>query len=92
MNKQELVDALAAETGLTKTDAAKAIDGLVAVIGDTLAGGDSVQLVGFGTFAVGSRAARVGRNPKTGEEIKIPASKVPKFTAGAKLKAAVSGK
>ena len=92
MNKSELIDALAAKTDLTKADAGRAIDGLTEIITETLAKGDTVSLIGFGNFSVGERAARTGRNPKTGAEQKIAASKAPKFSAGAKLKAAVNGK
>ena len=92
MNKSELIDALAAKTDLTKADAGRAIDGLTEIITETLAKGDTVSLIGFGNFSVGERAARTGRNPKTGAELKIAASKTPKFSAGAKLKAAVNGK
>ncbi len=92
MNKSELIDALAAKTDLTKADAGRAIDGLMEIITETLAKGDTVSLIGFGNFSVGERAARTGRNPKTGAELKIAASKAPKFSAGAKLKAAVNGK
>ena len=92
MNKAEMIDALAAKTDLTKADAGRAIDGLTEIITETLAKGDTVSLIGFGNFSVGERAARTGRNPKTGAELKIAASKAPKFSAGAKLKAAVNGK
>ncbi len=92
MNKSELIDALAAKTYLTKADAGRAIDGLMEIITETLAKGDTVSLIGFGNFSVGERAARTGRNPKTGAELKIAASKAPKFSAGVKLKAAVNGK
>lgn len=92
MNKSELIDALAAKTDLTKADAGRAIDGLTEIITEALAKGDTVSLIGFGNFSVGERAARTGRNPKTGEELTIAASKAPKFSAGAKLKAAVNGK
>lgn len=92
MNKSELIDAIAASTGLTKTDAGKALDGVTEAITDALAQGDDVTLVGFGSFSVGKREARTGRNPQTGETIQIAASKVAKFSAGAKLKAAVNGK
>lgn len=92
MNKSELIDALAAKTDLTKADAGRAIDGLMEIITETLAKGDTVSLIGFGNFSVGERAARTARNPKTGAELKIAASKAPKFSAGAKLKAAVNGK
>lgn len=92
MNKAELIDALATRTDLTKADAGRAIDGLTEIITETLTKGDTVSLIGFGNFSVGERAARTGRNPKTGEELTIAASKAPKFSAGAKLKAAVNGK
>lgn len=86
MNKTELVTALAEKASLTKTDADKAINGFVATIEETLAKGEKIQLVGFGTFEVKERAARTGRNPQTGKEIKIAASKVPAFKAGKALK------
>lgn len=92
MNKTELIEALAAKCDLSKAAAGRAIDGLTEIITETLAKDDSVSILGFGTFAVGQRAARTGRNPKTGEAIKIAASKSPKFSAGAKLKAAVNTK
>jgi len=92
MNKTELIEALAAKCDLSKAAAGRAVDGLTEIIAETLTKGDSVSLIGFGTFAVGNRAARTGRNPKTGAELKIAASKTPKFSAGAKLKSAVNGK
>lgn len=92
MNKTELIEALATKCDLTKADAGRAIDGLTEIITETLAKGDTVALIGFGTFSVGERAARTGRNPKTGAELQISASKAPKFSVGAKLKAAVNGK
>jgi DNA-binding protein HU-beta len=91
MNRKELVDALAAKTESTKADAERAIAGLIDIVTDTLKKGDSVTLVGFGTFEVRKRAARTGRNPKTGETLKIKAAKVPAFKAGATLKAVVNG-
>ncbi|MHB0986755.1 MAG: HU family DNA-binding protein [Sulfuricella sp.] len=91
MNRKELVDALAVKTGSTKADADRNIAALIEIIGSTLKNGDNIALVGFGTFEVRKRAARTGRNPKTGEELKIKASKVPAFKAGATLKAIVSG-
>ena len=91
MNRKELVEALAAKTESTKADAERAVAGLIDIISDTLKKGDSITLVGFGTFEVRKRAARTGRNPKTGEELKIKASKVPAFKAGATLKATVNG-
>lgn len=86
MNKSELIDAIAKESGLTKTDAAKALDAFTNVVKNTLQAGDSIALVGFGTFKVAERAERQGRNPKTGESITIPAAKLPKFTPGKALK------
>ncbi|RRD90091.1 HU family DNA-binding protein [Conchiformibius steedae] len=90
MNKKELITALAEHSGLNQTDAAKAIDALTAVIGNTLAQGGEVQLTGFGTFGTLERAERAGRNPATGETLTIPASRVPKFRAGKTLKDAVA--
>ncbi len=91
MNRKELIDALAAKTNSTKADAERNIAALLEIISATLKKGDKLALVGFGTFEVRKRAARVGRNPKTGAELKIKASKVPAFKAGATLKAAVNG-
>lgn len=91
MNRKELVDALAAKTESTKADAERNIAALIDIISATLKKGDSLTLVGFGTFEVRKRAARTGRNPKTGEELKIKASKVPAFKPGATLKALVGG-
>ncbi len=85
MNKAQLIDAIAGEAGLTKADAKKALDGFVKVTGDALKKGDRVALVGFGSFGVSDRSARIGRNPQTGKEIKIPAKKVIKFKAGSDL-------
>jgi len=90
MNKSELIDAIAASAQLTKADAARALDGFTNAVTNALKAGDSVALVGFGTFSVKERAARKGRNPKTGEEIEIAASKVPDFKAGKGLKDAVA--
>ncbi len=92
MNRKELIDALAEKTGSTKIAAEQNIAALIEIIGATLGKGDNVALVGFGTFEVRERAARVGRNPKTGAELKIKASKVPAFKAGATLKSVVNGK
>ena len=89
MNKNDLVTAVATSAGLSKADAAKAVDGVFEAISGALAGGDEVRLVGFGTFSVSERAASEGRNPRTGETIKIAASKQPKFKAGKGLKDAV---
>ncbi len=85
MNKSELVSAVAAN-GLSKKDAEVAVNAVFGAISDALANGDAVQLIGFGTFSVKERAAREGRNPRTGETVKIAASKVPAFKAGKGLK------
>ena len=85
MNKGELI-AKIAEAGLSKKDSETALNAAIAAIGDALANGDSVQLIGFGTFGVKERAAREGRNPRTGEVVKIKASKAPVFKAGKALK------
>ena len=92
MNKAELVAALAKETGFTKKDAEKAVNATFKAIEEALAAGDKVQLVGFGVFDVKQRAARVGRNPRTKEEVVIPASTVAQFKAGKALKDAVDKK
>ena len=89
MNKTELVDAIAAKANITKVAAKNALEATLSAITESLEKGDSVQLVGFGTFKVNSRKARTGRNPKTGKEIKIAASKVPAFVSGKGLKDAV---
>lgn len=86
MNKQELIGVVAAKTGLSKGDATKAVDGVFDAITAALKQNDEVRLVGFGTFHVATRAASEGRNPRTGEPIKIPESKQPKFKAGKGLK------
>ncbi|HLU91982.1 MAG TPA: HU family DNA-binding protein [Pedomonas sp.] len=90
MNKQELISAVADNAGLTKTQAGVAVDALFDAITTALKTGDEVRLVGFGTFSVATRKASTGRNPRTGEEIKIEASKTPKFRAGKALKDAVN--
>ena len=90
MNKQELIAQIAEQAGLTKTDAAKALNAITDSITQSLKKGDPVTLIGFGTFGSGKRAARVGRNPKTGEAIKIAAAKTVKFTAGKAFKDAVN--
>lgn len=90
MNKTELVEALAAKNGTSRAAAAEALDNLLEIVTETLADGDPIVLVGFGSFSVSERAARTGRNPQTGKAIKIAASKAVKFSAGAKLKAAVN--
>lgn len=88
-NKAELIDSVASKTGLTKKDATSAVDAVFETIQDNLSEGNKVQLIGFGNFEVRQRAARKGRNPQTGEEIKIPASKVPAFKPGKALKDSV---
>ncbi|RVU39288.1 HU family DNA-binding protein [Hwanghaeella grinnelliae] len=90
MNKNDLVASVADSAGLSKADSAKAVDAVFDSITSSLKGGDEVRLVGFGTFSVANRAASEGRNPRTGETIKIPASKQPKFKAGKGLKDAVN--
>ena len=92
MNKSELVDVAAKEAGISKAAAEKALAGILGAVVKAVAGGDSVTLVGFGTFKSAKRAARTGKNPKTGATIKIPATTVPKFSAGAGFKEAVGGK
>lgn len=90
MNKTEMIDAVAAAADLSKADAGRAIDAVVDTITNTLKSGDSVTLVGFGTFLVRERAARTGRNPQTGATIEIKASNAPAFKAGKALKDAVN--
>ena len=90
MNKLDLIAEVAKNTGLTKTDATKATDALLDAVTAALKKGGEVRLVGFGTFSVASREATTGRNPRTGEEIKIAASKQPKFKAGKTLKDALN--
>ena len=90
MNKSDLVDAIADSAGLSKADAGRALDAVVDTVTGALKAGDSVSLVGFGTFTVRDRAARTGRNPRTGETIQIRASKNPAFKAGKALKDAVN--
>ena len=90
MNKSELIEAVASAADLTKADAGRAIDATVTAITDTLSKGDSLSLIGFGTFSISERAARTGRNPRTGEAIQIKAAKLPKFKAGKALKDAVN--
>lgn len=91
MNRKELIDALATKTSSSKANADRAVGALIEIISGALKKGDAVSLVGFGSFEVRKRAARTGRNPRTGAEIKIKAAKVPAFKAGAALKAAVNG-
>ena len=90
MNKSELVSAIAVKTELSKKDAEKSLKAFIDVVTDELAAGGKIQLVGFGTYEVSERAARTGRNPQTGKEMKIPASKAPRFKAGKALKDAVN--
>ena len=90
MNKAEFVGAVADAAGLTKVDGAKAVEAVIKVVEKALKKGDTVSLVGFGTFAVRKRAARTGRNPRTGATIKIKASKIPAFKAGKALKDAIN--
>lgn len=90
MNKQELIDNIASSADITKADAGRALDSVLDSITGALKGGDSVVLVGFGTFSVRDRKARVGRNPQTGAAIQIAAAKVPAFKAGKALKDAVN--
>lgn len=90
MTKTELVNSMAEKAGLSKADAEKALKAFVDSVTDTLQQGDKISLVGFGTFSVGDRAARTGKNPQTGATLQIPAAKVPKFKAGKALKDAVN--
>ena len=89
MNKGELIDAMASKAGLSKADAKKALDALIDTTSVALKKGDKLALIGFGTFSVSERAARTGRNPQTGKEIKIAAKKVVKFKAGSELAGSV---
>lgn len=90
MNKSELIDAIAKNADLSKAAAGRALDAVIGAVQQSLKKGNSVTLVGFGTFYVGKRAARTGRNPRTGATIKIKAAKVPKFRAGKALKDAIN--
>jgi DNA-binding protein HU-beta len=92
MNKTQLIDAIAKDSGLSRADSARAVESLVNTVTKTLKKGDEVALTGFGKFSVVKRGARTGRNPQTGQTLKIRASKAPKFTAGATFKTAVSGR
>ncbi len=89
MNKSELISTVAASSGMTKKDVEKVMNAFFTAVQDTLKAGDKIQLIGFGTFEVRQRQARKGRNPQTGVEINIPASKIPAFKAGKALKDAV---
>lgn len=90
MTKTELVNSIVEKSELSKSDAEKAIKAFVDTVTEVLQQGDKIAMVGFGTFSVGDRAARVGKNPQTGEAINIPAAKVPKFKAGKALKEAIN--
>jgi DNA-binding protein HU-beta len=90
VNKNDLISSVAADSGLSKADATKAVDAVFDNIEKSLKGGNEVRLVGFGTFSVANRKASTGRNPRTGATIQIPASKQPKFKAGKGLKEAVN--
>ncbi|MDE2344104.1 MAG: HU family DNA-binding protein [Betaproteobacteria bacterium] len=92
MNKSELIDAIAKDADLSKAAAERALSATIDAVVKAVAKGDTVTLVGFGTFKSSKRAARTGRNPQTGKELKIAATTVPRFTAGASFKAAVAGK
>ena len=92
MNKQELIENIAASADITKAAAGRALDSMISSVTGSLKNGDSVVLVGFGTFSVRDRAARIGRNPQTGEEIQIKAARVPAFKAGKALKDAVNNR
>ena len=85
MNKAELIDAMATDANITKAEAKRALDAFIKTPGEALAKGDRVALVGFGSFSVATRAARIGRNPQTGKELKIAAKKVVKFKPGTEL-------
>jgi DNA-binding protein HU-beta len=91
VTKQDFVDAVAGRSGMSKSDAAKAVDAMLDTITDTLRRGDSVTFTGFGKFSTSARAARMGVNPRTGAKVMIPATTVPKFSAGSALKASVKG-
>jgi DNA-binding protein HU-beta len=91
MNKSDLITAIAEHANLTKADAGRALDGLTKTIETTLKAGETITLVGFGSFAVKDRAERTGHNPQTGQEITIAAAKIPSFKAGKTLKDAVNG-
>ena len=92
MNKSELIEIVAKETELSRAAAEKVLAAVVGAVTKAVAKGDSVTLIGFGSFKSSKRAARTGRNPQTGKELKIAATTVPRFTAGATFKAAVAGK
>ncbi len=91
MNKSQLIDKIAADVNISKAAAGRVVDAFISSVSDALKDGDDVALIGFGTFTVRERAARTGRNPQTGKEIKIAAAKVPAFRSGKGLKDAVNG-
>ena len=91
MTKHEFVDRVASKSGLSRRDASKAVDAFLESVTDALKSGESVSFTGFGKFSTAQRAARQGVNPRTGEKVNIPATTVPKFTAGSQLKQAVKG-
>lgn len=90
MNKSQLIDRVAQNAEITKASANRAVDAMIEAVAESLSSGDTVQLIGFGTFSVKERSARMGRNPQTGQEISIPAAKIPGFKAGKALKDAVN--
>ncbi len=92
MNKTELIDAVAKESGASRAETARVVEGFTTVVGKALKKGDEVAVTGFGKFSVAKRGARKGRNPQTGETLKIKASKAPKFTPGSALKSTVANK
>ncbi len=91
VNKSQLIDKIAADVNISKVAAGRVVDAFISSVSSTLKNGDDVALVGFGTFTVRKRSARIGRNPQTGKEIKIAAAKLPSFRAGKGLKDAVNG-
>ena len=91
MTKQEFIQKVAEKSGLTNRDAAKAVEAFMESVTETLKSGDSINFTGFGKFSAAHRAARQGVNPRTGERVQIPATTVPKFSAGSQLKAALKG-
>ena len=92
MNKSDLIEAVAKDAAISKVAAGNVLDAVIGAVTKAVAKGDSVALIGFGTFKASKRAARTGRNPQTGKELKIAATTVPRFTAGSAFKAAVAGK
>jgi DNA-binding protein HU-beta len=92
MNKTELIDAIGRDSGLSRADSARAVDALLRIVTKTLKKGDAVAITGFGKFSVVKRSARTGRNPRTGQPVKIRATKSPKFSPGATLKTAVANR